>query len=53
MKRWQNEVSDMLAYVNDVMVPHGVRRYCEGRLHQTASDALAASLMLDAHTGVS
>ena len=23
MKRWHNEVGDMLAYVNDVLVPHG------------------------------
>jgi len=23
MKRWQNEVGDMLTYVNDVLVPHG------------------------------
>ena len=23
MRRWHNEVGDMLAYVNDVLVPHG------------------------------
>jgi len=23
MKRWHNEVGDMLAYVNDKLVPHG------------------------------
>jgi len=45
MKRWHNEVGDMLAYVNDVLVPHGFEDIEKGRFRGLARDAFAASLI--------
>ena len=45
MKRWHNEVGDVLAYVNDVLHPHGFEDIVN-QFRQSAPDALRAVLML-------
>jgi hypothetical protein len=45
-KRRHNEVGDVLAYVKDVLVPHGFDDIVKGDLLGVAPDFLAASLML-------
>jgi hypothetical protein len=46
MRRWHNEVGDMLAYVNDVLSPHGFDEICERRFRRPAPDVTAAALMI-------
>jgi len=51
MRRWHNEVGGMLAYVNDVLVPHGFDDIVQGNFAVSASDALATSLTLYVYAG--
>jgi hypothetical protein len=43
MQEWHNSIDDMLAYLNDVLVPHAFDRYCEGRFRGLAPDVTATA----------
>jgi internalin A len=45
IQEWHNRIGDMLVYLNDVLAPHVVRRFCEGRFCGLAPDVTATVLM--------
>ena len=46
MRRWHNEVGDMLAYINDILHPHGFDDIVKDDFAGLAPDARAASVIL-------